>query len=509
MKFNNIVIKATLGVALVSGLASCTGDWLDLQPADRIDEDLAIKNSDDLTTARTGMYNAFKGTSSLADYYGRNMFVYGDMRGEDVQYNHASGSGRAQFYYYMTYSTADNFNNTGSTAVWQTPFVLIGRACRILEAQNLSDATEAASTIALYQAEAKVMRAFATFDLTRIYGKPYTEDNGASLGAPIVTTSLESTEKPSRSTVAECYTQVLKDLNEAINSGALPTEATPGYINVWTAKALLSRVYLSMGNNTEVMNIADDFIKNSPYRMWTTDQYAKAWDKSDANHTNEMIFEIAINDNTDWTDRNGIAYLYREANNETSKGYGDVVATKTFVDMLTADPKDVRNDIMLAADGKDEKEAFGTNKVFINKMQPVNADVRYANVPVLRLSEVLLSAAEAAFDANRKDKAAIYLNYIIENRTTDASKKVTENDITSDRIWTERRKELIGEGQRFFDAMRRGETITRYTSEADKGWHDVLTKDAQVITRSSKKALPLIPQAEINVNPNMQQNPLY
>jgi len=508
MKINNILLKSALGFMAMASLSSCTGDWLDLEPSDKKEAEGAIQTSEDLGNARVGMYTAFKGTSSLTDYYGRNMFVYGDVRGEDVQYNQASGSGRASFYYYMNYSTADNFTNNGSTAVWQSPFILVGRACRILEATELTDAEDAVATIAQYQAEAKVMRAFATFDLTRIYGKPYTEDNGASLGAPIVTTSLESTDKPSRSSVAECYTQILKDLNDAIDSNALPTDVTTGYLNVWAAKALLIRVYLSMGNNAKVMELADDIIANSPYKLWTTSEFATAWNETNASHSNEMIFEVAINDNTDWTDREGIAYLFKESDNGECPGYGDIIATKTFLDMLQEDPQDVRNNIMIPAVGK-AATTFGTNKVFINKFQPVNKDVRYDDVPILRLSEVYLSAAEAAFDSGDKEKAATYLNAIITNRTTDASRSVASSTITADRIWKERRKELIGEGQRFFDAMRRGETIVRYTSDADKGWHDALNSDAREISRSSKKALPLIPQAEINANPNMQQNPTY
>ncbi|MCS3119354.1 hypothetical protein NXV95_06930 [Bacteroides fragilis] len=36
---------------------------------------------------------------------------------------------------------------------------------------------------------------------------------------------------------------MIKDLNEAINSKALIRIFYPGYINLWAAKALLSRVY--------------------------------------------------------------------------------------------------------------------------------------------------------------------------------------------------------------------------------------------------------------------------
>ncbi len=505
--FRNI-FTATLGVAMTASLSSCVNNWLDQTPADGIDAETAIQSSSDLANVRTGLYAAVKGNSSLVDYYGRLMFVYGDMRGEDVQYEYNSGSGRAQFYYYMNYSTADDFGT--SSAVWQTPYIVIARANRVIEAAEngqLSDATESQAAIAQYAAEARVLRAMALFDLTRIYGKPYTMDQGASLGVPVVTSPIEASEKPARSTVAECYATIEKDLNDAISSGALMTandESSKGYINVWAAKALQVRVYMTKGEWNNALTVAEDIINNAPYSLWNTSEYVGAWSESNASHTKEILFELVIDDTTDWTDREGIAYLYADV---AGVGYGDVVITKAFSDMLTSDPQDVRNDILL--EPMDSKSPYAGSKVYINKMPAVSGDARYADVPVLRLSEVYLSAAEAAFQAGDLTKAASFLNDIISNRTTDTSKQVTAANITLDRIYIERRKELVGEGQRYFDAMRRGETIVRYTSEADRGWHDVLTEEAKSFDRNSKKALPLIPASEMNANPNMVQNPAY
>ena len=77
-------------------------------------------------------------------------------------------------------------------------------------------------------------------------------------------------------------------------------------------------------------------------------------------------------------------------------------------------------------------------------------------------------------------------------------------------IYMERRKEKVGEGHRYFDALRRGETITRYTSEANRGWHEILNTDMQSYnTWTYTKQLPLIPIDEINGNSEIQQNPLY
>ncbi len=494
---------------LAASLSSCVNDWLDVAPSDGTDADAALTSSSDLDAARTGMYKALKGNSSLVDYYGQQFFVYGDVHaGDDYQYNNLGGSNRASFYYDMNYQTASEFTSSTSSSnvAWKSPYIVIGRANRIIAAAEsgaLSDAAEAKATIDQYAAEAKVLRALAHFDLVRIYGKPYTEDQGASLGVPLVTEVLESNAKPARSTVAEVYTQVVKDLTEAISSNALATETEPGYVSVWGAKAILSRVYLNMGDYANALSVAEDIIKNSGAALWTRDQYFKAWDASTPNES-EFLFRLNVAGSTDNNDLNGIGNLQQR------DGYKEMVATKKFVDMLTSDPKDVRNDMFLPAKAEKEVAVYGTNKVFLNKLRGQGGNLRNVTiVPIIRLSEVYLTAAECAFRNNDKTKAVEYLNDLVKNRTTTVASLATVDNITLDRILIERRKELIGEGQRYFDALRNNETITRYTSEADKGWHKTLSKEAQSFNRDYFKAIAAIPQAEINANPNIKQNTGY
>lgn len=494
---------------LAASLSSCVNDWLDVAPSDGTDADAALTSSSDLDAARTGMYKALKGNSDLVDYYGQQFFVYGDVHaGDDYQYNNLGGSNRASFYYDMNYQTASEFSSSTSSSnvAWKSPYIVIGRANRIIAAAEggaLSDAAEAKATIDQYAAEAKVLRALAHFDLVRIYGKPYTEDQGASLGVPLVTGVLESNAKPARSTVAEVYTQVVKDLTEAISSNALATETEPGYVSVWGAKAILSRVYLNMGDYANALSVAEDIIKNSGAALWTRDQYFKAWDASTPNES-EFLFRLNVAGSTDNNDLNGIGNLQQR------EGYKEMVATKKFVDMLTSDPKDVRNDMFLPATAAKEVATYGTNKVYLNKLRGQGGDLRNVTiVPIIRLSEVYLTAAECAFRNNDKTKAVEYLNDLVKNRTTTVASLATVDNITLDRILIERRKELIGEGQRYFDALRNNETITRYTSEADKGWHKTLSKDAQSFNRDYFKAIAAIPQAEINANPNIKQNTGY
>lgn len=509
MKVLKSIYKVMGCAILAASLSSCVNDWLDVAPSDGTDADAALTSSSDLAAARTGMYKALKGNSSLVDYYGQQFFVYGDVHaGDDYQYNNLGGSNRASFYYDMNYQTASEFTSSTSSSnvAWKSPYIVIGRANRIIAAAEggaLSDAAEAKATIDQYAAEAKVLRALAHFDLVRIYGKPYTEDQGASLGVPLVTEVLESNAKPARSTVAEVYTQVVKDLTEAISSNALATETEPGYVSVWGAKAILSRVYLNMGDYANALSVAEDIIKNSGAVLWTRDQYLKAWDASTPNES-EFLFRLNVAGSTDNNDLNGIGNLQQR------DGYKEMVATKKFVDMLTSDPKDVRNDMFLPAKAEKEVAVYGTNKVFLNKLRGQGGNLRNVTiVPIIRLSEVYLTAAECAFRNNDKTKAVEYLNDLVKNRTTTVASLATVDNITRERILIERRKELIGEGQRYFDALRNNETITRYTSEADKGWHKTLSKDAQSFNRDYFKAIAAIPQAEINANPNIKQNTGY
>jgi len=102
----------------------------------------------------------------------------------------------------------------------------------------------------------------------------------------------------------------------------------------------------------------------------------------------------------------------------------------------------------------------------------------------------------------------------LDKRTKTPTAKVSDaiaDDEFLSKVLIERRKELVGEGQRFFDAMRNNETIVRYSSEENQGWHYSLLKESQSFDRTYTKALLPIPVSETNANPTLkaQQNPDY
>ena len=494
----NICKSIAISLSLVA-LTSCGNDWLNTVPSDSVPADDAINNYKAATVAYTGVYDGLQGNSSRVSYYGARMFYYGDVRGDDMQAR-AQGM-RSSSCYEMRY-TLDNAPN-----MWSVPYNVIRRANRLLEAveQNkVEDAT--AEQLANLKAEALTIRALVHFDLCRIYANPYTMDNGASKGVPVVTSPLAMDELPSRSSVAEVYTQILQDLEDALSSGGLADKKNYGYVNKWFAKALLAKVYLYKGDNANALTQAEDVIKNSPYELWTNGEYVNGWTTSDSGRK-EMIFELVNKSEDDWTDREGIAYLMNE------DGYADFIATKSFLALMEEDPDDIRNNILIPAQSdEDLMKEFGNAKIFVNKFpaDPSSGEMRLNSLPIMRLSEVYLIAAEAAAKMSNGSKAAAYLNKIV-LRANPTATAITESEATVERIMLENRKEFVGEGHRFFDAMRNNETIVRYTMDIDKGFHYSLINESARFDRTYFRSLLPIPADEVNVNPNLkaEQNPGY
>jgi hypothetical protein len=128
------------------------------------------------------------------------------------------------------------------------------------------------------------------------------------------------------------------------------------------------------------------------------------------------------------------------------------------------------------------------------------------NIKVIRLSEIYLIAAEAAFPTD-KALAASYLKEI--RKRSPNLPEPTASTITMQMIKDERSKELFAEGQRFFDMMRWNESITfndDFISPAV-----VITHRPQTIDRTFYKTILPIPQVEMDANPAIksQQNPGY
>ncbi|MEG0467243.1 MAG: RagB/SusD family nutrient uptake outer membrane protein [Mucinivorans sp.] len=455
-------------------------------PSNALPTEKAVLNYKDATTVLMGVYDGMQRDS----YYGAEMIAIAEVQGDAMQ---ATSSGkRTSSFYEMSY------NAQASPAIWSTPYNQIRRANNLLQAieAGKADKDAKAGQVDIIKGQVLALRALNHFDLVRLYGKPYSADKGASLGVPIVLKPLTPEVKSSRSTVAAVYDQILADLKDAVALLAKSEAQTPnnGRINLWSAKALYARVCLYHGDNDLALSLAKDIITSSPYKLLTNEEYKGAW--ADGGVNSEMMFQV-VNNKIDNADRESLSYLMSE------NGYEDMIITKKMVDYMSANPLDVRKGLMIPS----HKEAtnvklYGKSAVWLNKYPGVGNDPRINSVPVIRLSEVYLIAAEAAFKVGNMADASTYLNAIAKRNPALGTVVPTLQSIMD-----QRNVELIGEGHRSFDLMRNG-----MVSDRSVRWSYVFSEPKSISYDNTyfRSILP-IPLSEVDANEVIaaQQNPGY
>ena len=468
---------------------SCSDGWLDVEPSTAVETDKSINELSDVDIMLNGIYT----TMQNAYAYSGRLVYYGDACGDDMM---AYSSTKRTGNYYTFNFTKD----TAPSSFWSYPYEMIS-LCNIILSKIDDVETKEEELRDYYKGQALALRAMFLFDLTKFYGYPYKKDNGASLGVPIVLSVLDKEAKPKRNTVAECYKQVIDDLKAAIT--AMDNDEGKsfhkGHINLFGAQTLLSRVYLYHGDDSDALDMATQAIKGAEaegYKLWTNAEYATAWGNDASNGTKgEVLFEI-VNTTDDSPGKESLGRLH------SPSGYKDICLTSSFYALLNEDPDDVRLKLL----------EYSSKRAFVKKYQPQDEeDIMDANIPLIRLSEAYLNAAEAAVKTGDNPSAVKYLNAIV-SRANPAN-SVEGSTVTLDRVMTERRKELVGEGHRFFDALRDGGSVDRH----DVKGQSKISSTKHYITKAEKmnfswdyyKCVLAIPKAEMDANSNMLQNPLY
>lgn len=478
-------ISKLAGVLAISlGLGSCTGSFLDTTPSNKVPTENAFDSFSSTENAVNGLYDLM----SSYGYYGGTMFFYGDMKGDDIQSSYNSGRDCNNCYLFN-----HRANNLGAGYLWGRPYYIIRQGWNIVSAidnNKIQDATT--EDLAYLKGEALAVIALCHFDLTRCFGYPYTKDNGVSWGAPIVERAIGLDENPERKTVAEDYNFIIKTLNDAIP--LMTTDKMNGRMNQYAARMLLSRVYLYMGNEEEAYNVSSKLIeelkKGNEYKLYTNEEYLKSWNLDEKFGT-ESLFEIA-NASDDNEGRNSLAYLMHPY------GYEEMFLTESFMELMNKDKNDVRYQLI-------GEVTYNKATRYWLKKWPGSDDTTpasYNNYVVFRLSELYLIAAEAALTltGEKKDKGLEYLNEIVSRGNPDNS--VDMDEYTLERVLEERRKELVGEGHRFFDVLRNGMKITR------TGNLHMENAVKEIDWNYEKCVLP-IPEDQFVFNPDMEQNPGY
>ncbi len=488
IEMKKILIIAAIFISMLQ--VSCNKDFLDVKPTNSTDASVTINT---LADARV-MINGVMRKMISSTYYGRNFLIYGDAKGGDITIP-SQGRGLDALY---TFNHTINTNTYSS--FWSDIYNTILQTNSIIAGIEKLEAEGTTIDFKNYKGQALTLRALMHFDLVRLYGKPYTMDK-ASYGVPIVTTLLDAAAQPLRNSVEETYTQIVADLTAA--EPLLSKAKSNGYINYYGNKAIQSRVYLTMGDYEKAFNAAEEIITSNVYSLYTNAEWVNSW-KSEFGK--ESIFELRMVKDEGELGSASIGFYYLR--NKDNNALGNFVASDYYLARLGQDPTDVRWGIMTHDEISNTRMGACYKYVgSVDKSGEGKDPYTAVNIKAIRLSEIYLTAAEAAIKKPAPDlaKAVSYLNQI-RKRAPDLA-PATAATITEDMVLEEKSKELLGEGQRFFDMIRLNKSITFN----DEHVGVTMSHRPKTIDRSFNKIILPIALSEINANPGIeaQQNPGY
>lgn len=466
--------KIIYSVLIFSGifLNSCADN--DLEPTLSTNKpSIEIKTLSDLKGLLGGAYDRM----TSANYYGRNMLVFGDVRSDNTYANGNSGR-------FTTSASMDMTNsNPDADAAFLQMYAVIAN-CNIVINSNIAvDPNIAGHAVAIdyVKGQALALRALVHYDLVRLFGQQHVGVGGGgmnSLGVAYVKQYLDVNDmKPKRSTVGEVKTFIYADLDQALT--IMDKNLDKGdkkAIRTVAVNAIKARVALYFGDWSIAKTASQAVLSSGAARVLTVTEYAESFK---AILQPNSIFELSfISD-----DNRGNDSLYNIFNNTA---YGDVVVLQDLKNQFSS--TDVRGTMINVA----EKSRLRNTGKFVKH------DI---NVALFRFEEMLLINAEASFRLDAADASALTnLNLVATNRGAAAYASVSVANIL-----LERRKELCFEGFRFDDIARTkmdmpvvDAVLQRYDDVTDPG----------INYGSSRYAFP-IPLREMNANSNTVQNKGY
>ncbi|WP_158524884.1 RagB/SusD family nutrient uptake outer membrane protein [Mesonia sp. K7] len=465
-------------ITIITGLFSSCEDELEQLPNNSFVPDTYYQTSDDFQNAMRGVYSGFLG----AGYYGGSYISRPDIMTDNLILAQ-QGRRTNQFFYEWRYNPQITWN------IMVSPYLITNRANRIIEnIDNLPDGAEKDN----FLGQAKAARAIAMFDMLRVYSvipQEGAEANGA-LGMPINTTT-DPTFTAVRPSVQESMQFVIDELEEAKDL-LLENGAVGNNISRNTVYAMLSRVYLYNGEYQKAIDNADAVTTEVAAR----DVFPGVWTDS---NDDGVIFKIDQDRNLD-----GIAIGVEYSQTTPTGVVPEYVITYEFFEKF--EDADIRKDAYLSV----EQDAAGNIYNFIIKyLGEAGQNNGIVDPKIIRAAEVYLNKAEAYARLQNDAQALIALDEVRSNRYAGFTSPGETGQSLMDAIMLERRLELAFEGHRFFDLKRWNLPVTRSASEGE--FFDgtgTPTTFTNLPESSHKWELP-IPLGEINVYPELQQNPDY
>ena len=494
MKLSSLFPRLACLAVVALAFSACGEEFLTREPIDQITTDRFYRTAADFNSATLAIYTGLQSQH----YFGEGWRMT-ETPSDDSRMNFGAA--------------LDNFNATAASSevynFWASHYRVITLANAVIERAPAAEELTA-EEMALFTAEAKFLRAIAYFDLVRIYG-----------GVPIVTIlpTLEQDLLFPRASVEEVYTLIKADLEEA--GRVLPAEQLGGRATSGAAKSYLSKVHLTLQEWEQARAVSAEVIASGVYSLMPS--YGDLWVRESFDNNAESVFEVQYAGCESWGTGNMRQAFFAPWNQGLTgdtDGWGSLVPTDPAEDNPGTTAMDVWEDndkrrywsIMepgnfypsLKADEGGytypENGAGGASANIKKYVMGSGPDVCFMSTPqngsLFRYSEVLLINAEATMmlTSGVSVEPTVVENVNKLRRRAD----VPEYEfIDRERIDLERRREFMFEGKRWFDILRKGEQealeIMRLAGR----------------TLDETRLLFPIPASELEINPNLTQNPGY
>jgi len=503
---------------LVISITSCDEDYLTEDPTNFVDPSALLVDRAGAETYLVGAYDAVQGTISSgvpANGSGNSGWAnhWGTLGTDEVVVPPWGGDRKLIYLQQITPT------NATVREMWENMFVALNRVNSVVDrigamTPNQIDIEDRDNFVA----QARFLRSTINFALVSTWEN-----------VPLIkneTTSLDNLEVSQAST-QEVYDFIIEDLQYA--ESILPAEQGGGRATKGAAQALLGKVYLQMTgfplNQTDKFALAGskllEVINSGVYDILPN--YPQVFEL-DFEQNNEMVYSIGM----DGPGKNegGLLSTFYGPNGNVNNGggWGTCFINQGFE--ASYDREDIRllNNVAKhnanawsPEDGMNNPDAWTVN---INQWRGwkwhASQDGAYPNDtpfdnPYIRYADVLLMYAEALNGQNMLTQAVADMTI---NRLRSRA-RMTPNAVpamvvgsqsqNSDEILDERRKELCFEGWRRNDLIRFGkyqEAITGITQGGPNAG------DPGTEYQDFEIRWP-IPNSEIQINPNLDQNPGY
>lgn len=507
----NSFIKSSITGVIALFLVSCE-DFLDRNPTTQISSPTFWKTQNDADMALAGCYARLNVNATTFTYEGvYSLDIMAGDANEGAQSLGASSTGT--FAMGIMESTSGgilaNVYNDCYRGVSSCNFFL----------DNIDKVAIPDATKTTYKAEVLFLRAFFYFTLVDFYG-----------GVPLYTKSPTTIEeaKVKQSTRAEVIAQVLADLDVAIASLPNTDYSTKGHAVRGSALALKSRVLLFQSDWAGAAAAANQVITDGKFSLY--DDWRNLFLAAGQNNNPEIIFSTRYL-NPDNSSQQDIRILWhgiwnprQELRDAFECTDGLPITTSPLYDpadwKLNRDPRlteTIRRFEDPAVKASGEVVPFAYNGISQTGLEPAKGGnvetlpIDYATKSeqdwiLIRYAEVLLNFAEAAnelsgptadvYDAINAVRARPGINM------PPIPAGLTKDEMRT-RIRNERRVEFAFEGMRYRD-IRRWKIAEVYIP--------TLIEPGSQLPRNfdpGKHYLWPFPQSEIDINPNLDQNPGY